>query len=108
MEITKDNITQAISALRQCAKEHKRDNTPTCGVIVSELCTDVADYLEKIKGADVIQLPSEKEIEDAMKTSVTESILCVSPYTQFTPRATDLLECAWMKGAEWLKSKIVK
>lgn len=60
------------------------------------------------KGADVIQMPSEEEIEDAMKTSITESIFSGSPYGQFTQRATDLLECAWMKGAEWLKSKTIK
>lgn len=61
-----------------------------------------------LKGADVIEMPSEEEIEDAMKTSVTESIMCVAPYESFTPKATDLLECAWLKGAEWVKSKIVK
>lgn len=61
-----------------------------------------------LNGADVIEMPSEKEIEDAMKTSVTESIMSISPYGEFTQRATDLLECAWLKGEEWLKSKIVK
>lgn len=61
-----------------------------------------------LKGADVIEMPSEEEIEDAMKESITESILSVAPYGGFTSRATDLLECAWMKSIEWLKSKIVK
>lgn len=61
-----------------------------------------------LNGADVIETPTDKEIDDAMKESITETILCVAPYGGFTPRATDLLECAWVKGAEWLKSKIVK
>lgn len=69
----------------------------------------MAEKIRKVlKGADVIEMPSEKEIEDAMNTSVTESIMSISPYGEFTLRATDLLECAWLKGAEWLKSKIVK
>lgn len=61
-----------------------------------------------LNGADVIETPSDKDIEEAMKRSVTESILCVAPYESFTPKATDLLECAWTKGAEWVKSKIIK
>ena len=108
MEITRENIGQAINALRKCAEEHKKDVTPTFGIVVSSICNDVADYLEKIKGLALIEVPSEKEIEDAMKTSVTETILCVTPYQTFTQEATDLLEYAWIKGAEWLKSKIVK
>lgn len=69
----------------------------------------MAEKIRKVlEGADVIKTPSEKEIEDAMNTSVTESIMSISPYGEFTPKATDLLECAWLKGAEWLKSKIVK
>ena len=41
----------------------------------------------------------EKQIEIAMKESVTETIY--SSGYGFTPQATDLLECAWVKGAEW-------
>lgn len=41
----------------------------------------------------------EKEIELAMKDSVAETIY-VSGWGM-TPQATDLLECAFTKGAEW-------
>ena len=40
-----------------------------------------------------------EEIQNAMKESVAETIY-VSGYG-FTPQATDLLECAFIKGAEW-------
>ena len=46
MEITTNNLYKAIVALRQCAKENKGKQTDTGGVVVSDLCTDVADYLE--------------------------------------------------------------
>lgn len=41
----------------------------------------------------------EEEIENAMKESVFETIYA-SGYG-FTPRATDLLESAFIKGAKW-------
>lgn len=47
MEITKNNLNQAIAALRQCAKENKGRTTDTGNIRVSELCNDVATYLEK-------------------------------------------------------------
>lgn len=47
MEITKNNLNQAIAALRQCAKENKGRTTDTGNIRVSELCNDVAAYLEK-------------------------------------------------------------
>lgn len=47
MEITKSNLHQAIAALRRCAKENKGKQTDTGHVIVSEICSDVANYLEK-------------------------------------------------------------
>lgn len=40
----------------------------------------------------------EKEIELAMKEAVSETIYACG---WITPRATDLLECAFTKGAEW-------
>lgn len=46
MEITKENLHKAIAALRQCAKENKANITDTGKVVVSDLCLDVADYLE--------------------------------------------------------------
>lgn len=41
----------------------------------------------------------EKEIEQAMKESVAETIYAIG--WGMTPQATDLLECAFTKGAEW-------
>lgn len=41
----------------------------------------------------------EEEIQQAMKESVYETIY--SSGYGFTPQATDLLECAFIKGAEW-------
>ena len=40
-----------------------------------------------------------KEIEQAMKESVAETIYANG--WGITPQATDLLECAFTKGAEW-------
>lgn len=47
MEITDNNLHQAIAALRQCAKENEGKITDTGSIRVSDLCNDVADYLEK-------------------------------------------------------------
>ena len=44
-----DNYTQYINALRACAKEHKYDQTPFSYIMVSKLCDDVADLLEKLE-----------------------------------------------------------
>lgn len=52
MEITKSNLHTAIAALRQCAKENKNKNYSTGSIRVSDLCDDVADFLEKIKNVD--------------------------------------------------------
>jgi hypothetical protein len=52
MEITKDNLHQAIAALRQCAKENENSNTDTGAIRVSDLCNDVANYLESQKDAE--------------------------------------------------------
>ena len=41
----------------------------------------------------------EKEIEQAMKESVAETIYAGG--WGMTPQATDLLECAFTKGANW-------
>ena len=40
-----------------------------------------------------------KEIEQAMRESVSETIYACG--YGMTPQATDLLECAFTKGAEW-------
>lgn len=47
MEITTNNLHQAIAALRQCAKENEKRKTDTGAVCVTNLCNDVADYLCK-------------------------------------------------------------
>lgn len=47
MEITKQNLGQAIVALRQCANENRNKFTSTGAIRISDLCDDVADYLEK-------------------------------------------------------------
>lgn len=38
-----------INALRQCAKEHEYDRTPTGDIVVTYLCIDVADLLEALE-----------------------------------------------------------
>lgn len=48
MTITKDNLHQAIAALRQCAKENENKQTDTGAVRVSDLCNDVANYLDSL------------------------------------------------------------
>lgn len=42
----------------------------------------------------------QKQIEEAVSTSITETLMSTPNY-EFSPRATDLLECAFWKGAEW-------
>lgn len=38
-----------INALRKCAKEHENDRTSTGHVIVSDLCRDTVNLLEKLE-----------------------------------------------------------
>ena len=49
MTINYDNIHQAIAALNQCAKENENRQTDTGAVRVSDLCTDVAYFLCKVR-----------------------------------------------------------
>ena len=49
MKITKENVKQAIAALRKCANENEWKVTDTGTIIVSTLCRDVADYLENME-----------------------------------------------------------
>ena len=44
-----NNYTKYINALRKCAKEHENDLTPFAHIIVSDLCSDVADLLESLE-----------------------------------------------------------
>jgi hypothetical protein len=48
MEITFENLQQAIAALRQCAKENDGRQTDTGAIRVTDLCSDVADYLQRL------------------------------------------------------------
>lgn len=48
----------------------------------------------------------EKEIEQAMKESVTETIYASG--WGMTPQVTDLLECAFTKGAKWADETIIE
>lgn len=47
MEITIENLDKAVVALRKCAKENEGKPTDTGNVVVANLCTDVADFLEE-------------------------------------------------------------
>jgi DNA-binding SARP family transcriptional activator len=47
MEITKQNLRQAIAALRKCADENRNRIVSTGAIKISDLCDDVANYLEK-------------------------------------------------------------
>ena len=47
MKIINANLDKAIAALRQCAEENKGKQTDTGSVVISDICTDVADYLER-------------------------------------------------------------
>lgn len=49
MKITKENVKQAIAALRKCANENEGKTTDTGTIIISALCRDVADYLENME-----------------------------------------------------------
>lgn len=61
MNIKKDNIRQAIEALRKCAKEHENERTDTGSVRVTDLCNDVADYLERPMALPVLATSSNTE-----------------------------------------------
>lgn len=49
MEITKENLHTAIAALKQCAEENRNVRTDTGCIVVSNLCDDVARFLESLK-----------------------------------------------------------
>jgi hypothetical protein len=51
MVITNDNLHKAIAALRQCAKENENRQTDMGAVRVTDLCQDVAYYLERLARA---------------------------------------------------------
>ena len=54
MTITYKNLPQAIQALEKCAKEHEAEYVQTAHIRTSDLCKDVACFLQGIidkKGA---------------------------------------------------------
>jgi len=59
MKITFENLHKAIAALRQCANENKGKPTDTGKVVVSDLCTDVADFLESQPKTDTERVTAE-------------------------------------------------
>jgi hypothetical protein len=103
MEITRDNIGKAIQALRKCAAEHKAEVVPTFGIVTYAICEDVADYLEKIKGMFLIEMPSEEECTNAADEHIE---LCSEEC--FPYQNEDEARAAFCNGIDWLKSKIVK
>lgn len=42
----------------------------------------------------------DNEIANAASVSMTETLMSTPNY-EFSPKATDILECAYIKGAEW-------
>ena len=45
----------------------------------------------------------DNEIANAASEAMTETLMSCPMY-EFSPKATDLLECAYIKGAEWADS----
>lgn len=45
----------------------------------------------------------DNEIANAASEAMTETLM-LCPIYEFSPEATDLLECAYIKGAEWADS----
>ena len=63
-----------IDALRKCAKEHEYDRTSTGHIIVSNLCRDTADLLEKLSNSENPNkwvLVSERLPEDSQRVNIT-------------------------------------
>lgn len=58
--MTEAKKAEVVIALRKCAKEHEKDVTYTGNVIVSNLCNDVADYVEELQ-SEVAKLNSKIE-----------------------------------------------
>lgn len=54
MKITKENLNQAIGALKQCSRENKDRHISTGCIRVSDLCDDLITYLEEPKYAFIV------------------------------------------------------
>lgn len=61
--MTEAKKVYVVGALRKCAKEHEKDVTYTGNVIVSNLCNDVADYVEELQVENAVL----KEQNEKMK-----------------------------------------
>lgn len=64
MEITYINLDKAIAALRQCAEENRKRHIDTASICVSDICSDVADYLERTRAFPVLATSSNTEKKD--------------------------------------------
>lgn len=98
MKITKENIGQAIYALRQCAKEHEKETVSTFGIVTFSICNDVADYLENIQRLSLIDMPNEEELKKML------------PYYPFAHKIDKEIgeRLGWERCYNWLNSKIVR
>lgn len=54
MEITLHNYQKAINALRRCAEENKHRNTDTGNIVISDLCDDVANFLQNLNNGEYV------------------------------------------------------
>lgn len=91
MEITKKNLHQAIAALRQCAKENKGKQTDTGCIVVSDLCLDVADYLEK---------PAASVWHDA-NTLPSDPKAVIVEHNEYSTSICRAEQMSRVKGAKW-------
>lgn len=80
MKITKENLNQAIGALKQCSRENKSRNTDTGNIRISDLCDDLVTYLEEIRFVYIVIKSEDNSIasqiystyEDAEKFWMTQ------------------------------------
>ena len=84
MEITFENLHKAIAALRKCADENKGKPTNTGNVVVSDLCTDVADFLVRQPKIDL------KEVVDEIWHKGTEPPTNKHPYPVINPDTQEM------------------
>lgn len=68
-----NSYTKYINALRECAKEYKNDTTPFAHIIVSDLCSDVADLLERLEQESTDTI-SRKVIKSEYKRKLEETL----------------------------------
>lgn len=48
MNITYEDLPQVIVALKRCAKEHEQELVPTGWIHTTQLCDDVAQFLQEL------------------------------------------------------------